>query len=288
MTEEQPLKRALGGLGRRKAGGKGQCGGGQGGGKGKGKGERTPPPSRPGFFDAYPLFAEEGTVAATPSRLNFRHELIVEANAPLLKGARVLDIACNDGRFGLAALLGAGAAHVTGVEARGEAIERGRRAFAEYGVEPSRYAFQQGDVFEALEGMAPGGFDTAMVLGFLYHTARQYELFAQLDRLGVRNVIVDSQVIRPGKGRKKGGGGKAKPERRGALVEMRWEGTANDGAIADPRGRGRALSAIPSAEALEMWLQEFGWSVERTPLPPPAPNTGVYRRGQRVAMTGRR
>ena len=156
MTEEQPLKRALGGLGRRKAGGKGQCGGGQGGGKGKGKGERTPPPSRPGFFDAYPLFAEEGTVAATPSRLNFRHELIVEANAPLLKGARVLDIACNDGRFGLAALLGAGAAHVTGVEARGEAIERGRKAFAEYGVEPERYAFRQGDVFETLAQMTPG------------------------------------------------------------------------------------------------------------------------------------
>ena len=52
MTEEQPLKRALGGLGRRKAGGKGQCGGGQGGGNGKGKGDRTAPPSRTWFVDA--------------------------------------------------------------------------------------------------------------------------------------------------------------------------------------------------------------------------------------------
>ena len=229
MSDGNPLQRAMGGLGRRGAGGQGK------GGKGQGKRERTPPEPRPGFFDAYPLFAEEGTVAATPSRLNYRHELIVEANAPLLKDARVLDIACNDGRFGLGALLGAGAAHVTGVEARGEAIARGERAFAEYGVEPSRYAFRQGDVFEALEAMAPGSFDTAMVLGFLYHTARQYELFAQLDRLGVRNVIVDSQVIRTGKRKSKAGGrGRMKEGERRTFVEMRWEGTAKDGAIAPP------------------------------------------------------
>ncbi|WP_143103431.1 class I SAM-dependent methyltransferase [Albimonas pacifica] len=227
-------------------------------------------------------------MAADLARLNYRHELLIAANASLLKDARVLDLACNDGRFGLAALEGAGAAHVLGVEARDEAIARGRRAFADYGIDPARYEFRQGDVFEALARMTPGAFDTALVLGFLYHTPRQYELFAHLDRLGVRNVIVDSQVIRAG-----GRGARARRRRMNegeprVFVEMRWEGAAKDGAIADPRGRGEALSTIPSAGALEMWLQEFGWTVARTPLPPPAPNTGVYRRGLRVAMTGTR
>lgn len=228
-----------------------------------------------GFFDAYPMFEETGTVAATLSRLNFRHDLFIAPQGALLKGKRVLDIASHDGRFALAALESGGAAHVTGIEARGDVVTRADAAFAHYGVSRDRYAFVVDDVFDALGKMAPGSFDTAMVLGFLYHTPRQYELMAHLDRLGVRDVIVDSKVIVP-----------KKPDR--AIVEMRWEGTGMDGQIFDPRGRAKALSAVPSKAALAMWLEEFGWKVSWPKLPPAPDDAQIYARGGRVALVGRR
>lgn len=228
-----------------------------------------------GFFDAYPYFEETGTVAATLSRLNFRHDLFIAPNRALLDGRRVLDIASHDGRFSLAALESGGAAHVTGIEGRAPVVERAEAAFARYGVAADRFRFVQGDVFDRLAEMAPGAFDTAMVLGFLYHTPRQYELFAQLDRLGVRDVIVDSQVLKT-----------KKPNR--ALVEMRWEGTQLDGQIYDAGGRAKALSAVPSRRALKMWMEEFGWKVTEPELPPAVDDAAVYRNGKRVALIGRR
>ena len=228
-----------------------------------------------GFFDAYPVFEAEGTVAATLTRLNFRHDLFIAPARDMLAGRRVLDIASHDGRFALAALESGGAAHVTGIEARDEAIARARTVFDRCGIAPERHDFVQGDVFDALAGMTPGAFDTAMVLGFLYHTPRQYEIFAQLDRLGVRDVIVDSMVLRT-----------KKPRR--ALVEMRWEPTGREGQIFDPRGRARALSAVPSRAALAMWLEEFGWQVSWPSLPPVPEDAKVYDRGGRVAVFRRR
>ena len=69
------------------------------------------------FFDDYPLFYETSKTASSKARLNVRHQAIIEANRDILKDARVLDLASHDGRWSFAALK-AGAAHVTGVEAR--------------------------------------------------------------------------------------------------------------------------------------------------------------------------
>lgn len=74
-----------------------------------------------GFFDRVPGFFETSETSSFRWRLNLRHEAIFTENADLLSGARVLDIASHDGRWSMAALQ-AGAAHVTGVEARPDLV----------------------------------------------------------------------------------------------------------------------------------------------------------------------
>ena len=225
-----------------------------------------------GFFDRHPRFEETSTVAADIARLNFRHHMIIEQNRALLEGHRVLDIASHDSRFSFAALE-AGAQHVISIEARSEPVAKARETFRQYGIEEQRYRLEEGDIYEFLPTLEAGSVDTAMVLGFLYHTARHYELFAQLDRIGVRNVIVDSQVLP----------GEAEP-----LLRLRWEGTQADGQIWDAT-RKRVLSSIPSASALELYMQEFGWNTRRSAPAVAIPKSAtVYRTGRRVTIVGTR
>ena len=98
------------------------------------------------FFDDYPAFNETSRTAASPARLNLRHEAMIEPNRDILAGARVIDLASHDGRWSFAAHE-AGAAHVTGVEARRPMVEAARRTFAGYGVPSDRYTFIRGDLF---------------------------------------------------------------------------------------------------------------------------------------------
>ncbi|WP_339947745.1 methyltransferase domain-containing protein [uncultured Albimonas sp.] len=255
-----------GGKGRGKGGGKGQ-----GGGKGRGPVEAAPmAPPPPGFFSNHPRFAETSDVASDLQRLDFRHRLIIEANADLLTGKRVLDLACHDGRFSYAALE-AGAAHVTGIEARADHTEAARENLRFHQVDESRWRFLEGDMFERIGEIEPGSIDTVMVLGFLYHTARQYELFAAISALGASAVILDSAIL---------------PRKKRAMVQLRWEKTGGPAQIWDGK-RPQALSSIPSEPALAAWLTEFGWTPAFVEPPQPIPDSaGQYRKGKRIAMRG--
>lgn len=147
-----------------------------------------------GFFDRFPAFLETSETSSFPWRLNLRHEAIVEANAAVLAEARVLDIASHDGRWSMAALQ-AGAAHVTGIEARPELVDQARDTFRSYGVAPERYTFTTGDVFEVLA--RPGHqYDVVLCLGFMYHTLRHSELLARIRATGAEHLIVDTEVHR--------------------------------------------------------------------------------------------
>ena len=171
---------------------------------------------------------------------------IIEGNKDLLVGRSVLDIASHDGRFSFAALRGAGAKSVLGIEARAHLVAKVEATFAEYEIDPDSYKFIVGDVFEEVNKIEPGTIETAMVLGFLYHTARQYELISSLSRLGVKNIIVDSNVIladRP-------------------IILLKVEATISDAQIWDA-SRPKVLSSVPSALALEYLLQEFGYATKR-------------------------
>lgn len=223
------------------------------------------------FFSQHPKFGETSTVAANLDRLDFRYHHIIERNRKLLEGKRVLDIASHDGRFSFAALKGGGAKSVLGIEARDHLVENARQTFEAYNVAPSAYDFVVGDVFEEIGKLHPGTIDTALILGFLYHTARQYELFAALRDIGVQNVIVDCKVITTSK----------------PFVLLRMEGTQADAQIWDA-GRQQVLSSIPSAAALELIMEEFGFVPERLSPEGKIPQSAsVYKRGRRVTIVGR-
>jgi hypothetical protein len=232
-----------------------------------------PKAAQKGFFSDYPRFLETSSVAANLARLNFRYDHIIAQNKHLLEGKRVLDIASHDGRFSFAALKGVGAAHALGIEARGTLVQHSNETLAHYGIAPDRYKFVEGDVFEAINRIEPGTIDTVMVLGFLYHTARQYELASAISRLGAKAVIIDSNVIQ----------GEARP-----IVKLKWEGTEQDSQIWDAT-RKQVLSSQPSASALRMFFEEFGFKITELEPTVSAPESAqAYRTKARVTMIGTR
>lgn len=223
-----------------------------------------------GFFTHYSRFGETSEVAADIERLNFRFRHVIEGCKELLAGKSVLDIASHDGRFSFASLRGAGAKSVVGIEARAHLVEKVEATFAEYEVDPATYKFIIGDVFEEINKIEPGSIETAMVLGFLYHTARQYELISSLSRLGVKNIIVDSNVIMVDQ----------------PYILLRMESTKSDAQIWDS-SRQKALSSTPSALALELLLQEFGYSTRRLEANGDIPlKAKDYERKTRVTIVG--
>lgn len=144
------------------------------------------------FFDEYSRFYSTSRTSPTPHRLNARHAAIIEANVDKLVGKRVLDIASHDGRWSFAALK-AGAAHVTGIEARAELIDNAKVTLTQYGINPASYRFERGDVFELLGG-GDRKFDVVLCLGFFYHTIRHAELLSLIERTGASLVVIDTEV----------------------------------------------------------------------------------------------
>jgi hypothetical protein len=226
-----------------------------------------------GFFTDHERFNATSTVASDLERLDFRFRHVIERNKELIENKRVLDIASHDGRFSFAALRGAGATSVVGIEARDHLVKHAEETFAFYNAEPGSYRFLTGDVFEKLDEIEPNSIDTALVLGFLYHTARQYELISKLSKLGIKSLIVDSKVLR-------------NVEKPYVLLEM--ERTQQDAMIWD-ESRSHVLSSVPSAAALELYLTEFGYRVTHQPPEGDVPKRArVYLRKGRVTMIGQK
>lgn len=200
------------------------------------------------FFDDYPLFFETSKTVASGNRLNLRHVAMIEANRDILAGARVLDLASHDGRWSFAALH-AGAAHVTGVEARRPLVDNAYKTFAEYGVESGTYDFVCGDMFEVL---AHQEFDVDVVLclGFLYHTLRYPELLKAVRKLDPRHCVIDTKVIVSDE-----------PE-----VQLRVNNTGRQShAAADDYSYGtKALAGWPSIPAVHLMMDMYDFDLEST------------------------
>jgi hypothetical protein len=143
-----------------------------------------------GFFDGFTKFYTTSQTSPFPDRLNSRHRAIMDRNAERLKGKRVLDIASHDGRWSFAALH-AGAAHVTGIEPRQELIDNASETFLEYGIDPSRFEFVRGDVFDQIKDRK---FDVVLCLGFYYHTIRHAELLDLIERTSAEFIVIDTEV----------------------------------------------------------------------------------------------
>ncbi len=206
----------------------------------------TPAQSGPGFFDEHPRFLETSTTANGVKRLNARHEALIESNRDILQGARVLDIASHDGRWSMAALK-AGAAHVTGIEARPELVEHANQTLATYGADEGSYRFIARDVYAAL---AEEDFEVDVIqcFGFLYHTLRFPEFFSRLRRLEPKYLIMDTRVA----------------NEKGKIIRiLSNEATRQAHAAVDDFTEGtKTLVGWPSPAALRLMLKVYGFNVD--------------------------
>ena len=225
------------------------------------------------FFHDYPLFLETSETAAGAVRLGWRHKFIIEDNADLLAGKRVLDLASHDGRWSFAALK-AGASHVTGVEFRPDLVANAVNTFQHYDMDPSTYRFISGDLFELLRdpGAQQVEVDVVLCLGFLYHTLRYTELLNGWRRLRPEHILLDTSVILGDRPR----------------LQLSLEQTKKQSAAADTGEEhsydGIMLTGRPTAVAVKYMLDGYGFDVVRE-----AP-WQTYGLGDRVPeyTTGRR
>jgi Methyltransferase domain len=193
------------------------------------------------FFDRYDRFYTTSQIGNWPLRLNTRYRAIIGGNERHLRRRRVLDIASHDGRWSFAAVQ-AGCAHVTGIEARPRLVEQANQTFRDYGVDPDRYHFVIGDVFDEL---AEQKADTVLLLGIYYHVNRHVDLARLVSGTGATVIILDTRIL---------------PGNEGALIRLVEESTTSEAS-----GIGDSETIVvghPSRAAIEMIFGRFGFSVE--------------------------
>jgi SAM-dependent methyltransferase len=226
-----------------------------------------------GFFDGYPAFYGSSAIGSQPNRLNARYRALIECNAEILVGARILDIASHDGRWSFAALH-AGAEHVVGIEPREGLVARACQAMDTYGISADRYDFIVGDALDAITRLEPGSFDVVFCFGFLYHTLDQMAILSEIARLKPAHLIVDTAVAASDH----------------AAIVLRFDDPDHEGdAVRRDGGRpGPVVVGMPSRPALEMMLHAAGFSFGYIDWSP-RPDTewqflAEYRDGRRVTL----
>jgi len=199
-------------------------------------------------------------------RLAARHIAIIKEHQGLLAGRRVLDLASHDGRWAFAAIH-AGAAHVTGIEARNELVENARSNFARYEVDPNRYDFIVGDIFKTLSEINLQ-VDVVLCLGFFYHSLRHVELLDLIDRTGANVLILDTEIISDQSSKFDTPQYKLPGPRKiwePVSIQLIEEPVDHESmAFRDSATRSdHALVACPSRQYIEVLLDHFGFSASR-------------------------
>ncbi len=198
------------------------------------------------YFDEHDRFLETSQTATNVNRLNLRHRAIIEQNADLLRGARVLDIASHDGRWSLAALE-AGAASVVGVEGRPELVDHAEKTLDHYRPGTGDRRFVCADIIDYLA--APEPFDVVLCLGFLYHTLRYPELLAGIRATGARHVVLDTRTVR-----------RPRPVIELEVDRPEFQGMAIEDQVSV---EGAVLTGVPSHQAVEAMFEVYGYRVLR-------------------------
>ncbi len=186
------------------------------------------------FFDGYPRFLDSSETGPWFERLNARYLALIHENRALLEGARVLDLACHDGRFSFAALQN-GAEHVTGIEFKPRLVQAALGHMEAYGVSPERYTLLSGDMFDCMSEV--GQCDVVFCFGILYHINDHMRLFDLIAELGPRTVVVDTRVS----------------TKDGAVIEL-----------ISPLGKsppepGSRVEGHPTRAAFDAMFSSFGW-----------------------------
>jgi SAM-dependent methyltransferase len=125
-------------------------------------------------------------------RRRYLFEPLVDMCGGSLEGKRVLDLGCNAGYWSLHAIA-SGADFVLGIDAREMHIEQASLVFEVKDVDPTRYSFELGNVFEHdLASRAP--FDVVLCLGLLYHVNRQMELLERISSVNSDILVIDTDL----------------------------------------------------------------------------------------------
>lgn len=153
-----------------------------------------------GFFSDLPRFLDPDEIrqihplASIAERLNQRYDLIIDRHRDLIKDARILDFGSYDGRWTYAAI-DAGAQHVTAIEISPEFVKQAEENMKAYEVPEERYDFIQGDILDNIRNISPGSYDGVLCLGIFYHITYHVELLKELKRIGVKWIIMDTNII---------------------------------------------------------------------------------------------
>jgi hypothetical protein len=164
------------------------------------------------------------------ARLDFRHKGIIDWNREYIKDKSIIDIGYHDGRWSYAAAL-AGAYDIKGVEIT-DLCHLSDKLIFNAGADVFVW---QGDAVEQMDLI--GTADTALCLGFLYHTFDCIEILRKLGKK-VDTLILDTMVS---------------PFQKD-IINIRPEG--NKKYLNNPATKN---VAIPSSSALELILEHCGF-----------------------------
>jgi SAM-dependent methyltransferase len=123
-------------------------------------------------------------------RRRYFFEPLVQLAGGSLKGRRVLDLGCNAG-FWASHAMASGADFVLGVDGRERQIEQAELVFQAKGIDPARYRFERGNVFEHDFSER---FDVVLCLGLMYHVAKPFELFEIMAGVGAEIMVIDTVI----------------------------------------------------------------------------------------------
>jgi SAM-dependent methyltransferase len=125
-------------------------------------------------------------------RRRYFFEALLSIYGGSLEGCRVLDLGCSSGFWSLQALQ-AGADFVLGVDSQPTPLEQAKLVFEAKGVDPSRYRFEQRDVFELDTSER---FDVVLCLALMNQLAKPVELFELMSATGAEVLVVETEISR--------------------------------------------------------------------------------------------
>ncbi len=166
--------------------------------------------------------------------------------ASLQRDTTVLDVACNEGWFGLE-LAKRGATSVLGIDSRERNIEKAALARDRLGVPGCR--FTVGDVTE----MELPSADVVLLLGIIYHVEDPIRLIRRAAAAAQRVLFVETQLLKPHEPLRFGWGTPEARESQDAFAMIREDPATND--LSSARG----FSLVPNASAVVSVLRDIGF-----------------------------
>jgi SAM-dependent methyltransferase len=132
--------------------------------------------------------ADPKKIIRSEQRRRYFFDALLSVTGGTLRGHRVLDLGCSSGYWSLQAI-DAGADFVLGVDAREDYIDQAKLVFEAKGIDPARYRFEQGDIFEH---EFKDGFDLVLCLGMLSVVSKPVALFELMSAVAAQIIVIDT------------------------------------------------------------------------------------------------